>query len=181
MSKFICVRELPVTVKKDEHVIYAPNFVDEVHAARSRSRSKVTTPNMLKEIVGNAVSHYEAHYEFDVFAGIPYHQYEGIAIESNEQLSDLVVAMFKKHWPKMLDKYMTYHIQHRPAGTKLIYFNGPLGEAGVFSRFGIESVTQAEADELLGKKKDDGKKSKKKVEAKEQSEESVDDVVDDNA
>lgn len=165
MSKFICVRELPASINKNEHIIFAPNFLDEIHAARSASRSKLTTVNLLKQIVGNIANHYDTQLEFDVFAGIPYAQYDGIAIESNEQLSDLVVQMFKKHWPKMLDKYMNYHIQHRPVGTKLIWFNGPFEEAGAFARFGIEVVTQEEANQLLGKKEDVKKaKSKKKVE-----------------
>ncbi len=153
MSKFICVRELPESLKKDECIILAPNFVEEAHASNmKRSRSKVTTLGLLKEMVGNVANHYDLEREFDVFSDIPYSSYVGILVESDQQLGDLLLKMFKTHWPKMLDKYMDYHLRNRPKGIKFIFFNGPLGDTVVFGRHGIEAATKAEVDQVLSKK-----------------------------
>ncbi len=154
MSKFICVRELPETLRKDECIILAPNFIEEAHASSmKRSRSKVTTLGFLKEMVGNVANHFDLEREFDVFSDIPYSDYEGIFVESTEQMSKLVLRMFLENWPRMLDKYMDYHIKNRPRGVKYIFFNGPLSETSAFSRHGIEAASKAEVDQVLKKTK----------------------------
>jgi hypothetical protein len=153
MTRFVIVNEPPAKLKKDELVIKEPDFIEEIKLSKNRPASRgrqLTALNHLKSICGNIGELYdkldpENPEGFNHITGVPYARYVGIEYKDLNDLSKVVKTIFKKHHPKIFEKYLDKQIKARPARTKTIYFVGSADHAVVFLKNGLDAVL---ADEL---------------------------------
>jgi len=121
---------------KDEMVIDMPNFLSEIKAShRKASGKQVTSVHHLREIVTLIAEKYDR--DFNIYAGIPYSNYEGIAFKTDEDISNILMGVFNKHCPNLLTKAVEHSIKSRPINVKTIYFTGPESYLKVFFDNGI--------------------------------------------
>jgi len=142
MAKFVVVKEEPKNLKVGEIVISMPDFIEEIEAserfASKLGKRRLTSLFHLKNIAGNIGRAYDPE-EFNPISSIPYSRYEGIEFESAKDLSEKVVLrMFNKHHPQIVDKYLDKKIKTRPKDTKLIYFVGSNNHLTPFLENGID-------------------------------------------
>lgn len=157
MSKFVVVNEAPQNLSENEHVIYEPNFLDEIKNAdkftSKLGKSKVTTVNHLKSIMENIRINYDPE-GFDVIGGIPYSKYEGLPYESHEDLSEVVVKILKKHKPEIINKCLDKKIKSRPESTELVYFVGSEDKTQPFIANGVARTDAPKGQHKTIKKED---------------------------
>ncbi len=152
MTKFVVVEEKPKTLAKGEYVISMPDFLEEIAANKSKAQvMKLTAVNHLRSIAASVGQKYDPEH-FNAFAHIKPSLFEGIAYETDEDLSKIVTSMFKSCYPSIFEKAIEYEIQARPMGVKAIYFVGPWDYSGPFTKNGIDLATQEEVEVEMGRK-----------------------------
>lgn len=153
MLKFVRVKTAPTELKKGEYVISEPNFVPEIAACKKKKpRSKIMTTNYLREIVATIGMKY-ADEDFNALIHVNISQYVGSPCGTDSQTNDVVVKLFEKQYPQMLDNFVSYHIKQRPHGTNTIYFLGRPYSVAPFIANGIEEVLEKDLKEkkVVGK------------------------------
>jgi hypothetical protein len=124
------------SIKKDEMVISMPSFMEEIKAShRKASGKQVTSVHHLREIVTLISEKYDK--DFNFYARIPYSNYEGIAYQTDEDISKIMFNILSKHSPDLLTKVIDYSIKNRPVNVKTIYFTGPETYLKIFFDNGI--------------------------------------------
>jgi hypothetical protein len=150
--KFVCVKKAPTELRKHEHVIDMPNFLDEV---TSNSNHKGVTNVTRNKHLRNLVS--AVGYKYGPEGFNPYHvnisRYEGLGFKDDEELSGILVNLFTKEYPAIFDNYITKKIKERPTETKVIYFTGDFLKSRAFTEAGFELIKEKEVDVVLGLKK----------------------------
>lgn len=168
MSKFIIVNKTPAQLNKGEIVIAPPSFIEQIIALARRGGAvrNQTALNQIREILLAIENRYQI--DLNVYK-IPLSNYEGLAYESDEQLSSIITQLLNKERPEAFEKILEYNIKNRPYGTKLIYYVGRLQDTGPFFKSGIDMLEEKDLDEYLGKKpkKIVGKPAVTKAEAEE--------------
>lgn len=150
MSKFVCVKTAPATLRKGEIVLQSPDFLEQVRACSHKAaKKKVTGINHLRDILNAIRQKYDA--ELNIFK-IPLSQYEGLPFNDENDISKIVIRLVKKECPSVFQKVLEYNIKNRPHGSKLIYFVGDWGDTAAFTRNGIDSIEEKDVDEYLGLK-----------------------------
>ena len=155
MAKFVKVTEkdLPDTLSKDEFVISAPTFVEEVKACtKKKPKNGQLSPNYMREIAA-AIGDKYLNEDFNTLVDINVSRFRGIPIKDDEATSAAAVRMMSKSVPDILDRYVDYHIKKRPQGTKLIYFLGDHLFTDSFASNGIDELKQKDIPVYLGVKK----------------------------
>jgi hypothetical protein len=149
MTRFVVVKQVPEKLKKDELVIVEPNFVEEIKIAKNKPASKgrmLTTLNHLKSICGIIGELYDNYGPdnlegFNPITSVPYSRYVGIEYTDLENLSEKVIKpLFRRHHPRIFEKYIEQKVRGRSPRTKLIYFVGSQEHASTFLKNGIESM-----------------------------------------
>lgn len=152
MSKFVRVKTAPTELKNGEYVISEPTFVPEITAcARKKPRSKLMTINYLREIVATIGLKYAGE-DFDAITDVNISRYVGTPVGTDVQVNEMVMKMFDKQYPEMLEKFVDYHLKQRPQGTKIIYFLGKPALATEFIKNGIDEVLEKDLESYLGNK-----------------------------
>jgi hypothetical protein len=154
MTKYVRVREsdLPEKLSKEEFVIAAPNFLDEVKKCKGKMpKNGLTAPSILKELAATVADRYLSE-DFNVLNDVNVSRFRGIKIENEEQLNNILVRMMLKNVPNIFDAYVDKHIKNRPFGCKLIYFLGDHLHTGSFNQNGIDELKPKEVKSYLGKK-----------------------------
>ena len=152
MSNYVRVKEVPETLSREEFVIKAPHFYDFIEAARlKKPKNGITTVNYLRELV-SAIGGKFIGEDFDALREVNVSYHKGRNFSSAEDVNAILIDLFNKHYPQMLDKYVEYHIINRPIGTKVIYFLGTPANASKFLEYGIHEVFERDLDKTLGKK-----------------------------
>lgn len=152
MAKFVKVTELPKALGKDEYIVAAPNFVDEVNECYGRApKNQLTTANFMRDIAARVGDRYLDE-NFNTLIAINTSRFRGLPFESPEDVDGFAQKMLRKALPDIDDAYVDHHIKARPHGTKLIYFLGDHTQSGAFSANGIDEIKSKEIDTYMGKK-----------------------------
>lgn len=169
MAKFVSVKTVPATLRKDEVVLQSPDFLEQIRACSHRAAKRnLTGINHIRDIL----TLIQQKYEMDLqLLKIPFSLYEGLEYHDEKDLSRIIIRLLKKERPFAFEKVLEYNIKHRPYGAKLIYYVGDWGDTGAFTRNGIDSIEEKDIDEYLGLKPK--KVVGKPAVTKEQSEESA--------
>jgi hypothetical protein len=169
MSKFVSVKTVPATLRKDEVVLQSPDFLEQIRACAPRAaKNKITGLNHVRDILVAIQQKFELDLQI---LKIPLSQYEGLPFDDEKDLSGIIIRLLKKERPLAFEKVLEYNIKNRPYGAKLIYYVGDWGDTGAFTRNGIDSVEEKDIEEYLGLKPK--KIVGKPAVTKEQSEESA--------
>ena len=152
MAKFVTVDEAPEQLRKDEHVIEMPDFLEEIRLASARNTNKKgqLSPSFLRSIASMIAISYDK--EFDPLRQLKAHDYDGVGYENEQELSRIVLSALERDYPAIFDRYLEHKIKNRPFGTKLIYFVGPHSKSSVFYANGIDSIDLKDVDAFLGLK-----------------------------
>lgn len=162
MTKYVLVKDntLPENLSKEEYVIDAPSFINEIRECeRKRPKNNLITPNYLREIATLVGNKYDEN--FNAVTSIKPTLFKGRSFNNDDEVNSIVIEMFYKQYPVIFDKYVDYHIKQREFGTKLIYFKGDHLLTGSFSANGIDSAQFKDIEQILGKKKNTKKVTKK--------------------
>jgi hypothetical protein len=154
MTKYVRVKEsdLPENLTKEEFVISAPNFLDEIKKCKGKApKNGLTAASHLKELAAAVADRYLPE-DFDVLYSVNVSKFRGIKIENDLQLNNVLVRMLVKNIPGIFDAYVDKHIKNRPFGCKLIYFLGDHLHTGSFNQNGIDELKPKEVKSYLGKK-----------------------------
>lgn len=150
--KFICVKNVPEKLDKNEHVIEFPSFLDEVKAnSKKCSTDKITKSAHLRHILGDIGMKY-ADGNFSPYTDIRIHKYEGIPFNSDEELSRIIVNLLDNEYPKMFEYYISHEIQKRPKSTELIYFTGDFMYSAAFTNAGFQQIQEKDIETTVGRK-----------------------------
>lgn len=154
---------IPKHLNKDCIVIHGPDYTEQIAACKKkRPRNGLTTVNYLKEVIAAIGDKYFGE-DFNAVIGIKYSRFRGLPFENDGDVDEIVKRILQRSYPEATDRFMDYHIKHRPHGTKLIYFTGDHLETGAFALNGIDEIQPKEVNVYLGleKKKTVGKPFKK--------------------
>lgn len=153
MAKFTIVKERPENLEKDDFVIEAPTFLEEIRAnSRKAAKNSLTGVNHLRGITDTVAAKYDPE-GMSAFSVRP-HMYEGRRFTNDEELSAIVVDMFKQECPKIFTKYVEYQLRNRPKGTKLVYLvdTGLTGMVQLFQNQGLDQLEEEQKPKrIVGK------------------------------
>jgi hypothetical protein len=106
--------------------------------------NKLTSPNILRNIIATIISTYCEKPEFNVYTSFPVQNYVGIPFSNDQDIFQVLIRIFNAHFPEIYDRYLAYKIKQAPKGTTLIYIvNAPLRVEKVMTKLGIEKLTPA--------------------------------------
>jgi hypothetical protein len=148
---FTVVKNAPTELEKDEYIINAPSFMEEVQSCRlKRPRSGIMTANYIREILQAIGSKYIGH-DFSAATDINISNFINSPCENEEQAHASIMRILKQQYPQMLDAYIRYQLKQRPFGTRFVYYLGCNDQTGAFLELGFEHVL--EKDIVKSKKK----------------------------
>lgn len=161
MLKYTVVQQAPSELPKGTMVIRQPDFLDEIRkVAKFRGTSTVTTINYLRAIITEIAKKYAPL--MNIYRDINLSLYRGLAYNTDEEVSAIMVNIIKTQKPELFDLAVQYQVNNRPQAIKLIYFIAPdYTMTGSFMRQGIDIVQQDEVESYL---KGDKKSKKTKQE-----------------
>lgn len=153
MTKYVKVTEAPEELGKDEFIVKAPEFIEEINkCARRAPKNHYTTSNYMRD-VSAAIGDRYMHDDFSALMTVNTSRFRGIPFETPEDVNEIVKQMLGKSVPEVFDRYVDFHIKSRPIGTKLIYFLGDHTQSTPFTVNGIDEIKSKDVDVYLGKKK----------------------------
>lgn len=153
MSKFIRVKEAPKTLTGYEHIIYGPNFMEEVEAhSKRRPRGNVIGLNYLRDILILVCSHY-ADPTFEPISGFNLSNYKDRPSTTLEDDHKIVLDVITTQQPKILQNYLDKKIALRPLGTEVIYYVGSMALSARFIYWGIQEINAADLKKIQKDKK----------------------------
>jgi len=167
MAKFVVVDQAPETLEKGELVIKRPDFMEQIVANQKKApRNNLTAVNHLREIIQSVSTKYDS--ELNAMR-VKLVNYVGVPFKNNEELSAILVKIFKNEYPQVFDKVLDYQLQNRPANVKLIYYVGDFKGTTPFFKAGIDNIDEKDVEHYMtGKpKKTVGKPAITNEEAKE--------------
>jgi hypothetical protein len=152
MAKFVKVDKVPENLGKDEYVVHAPTFVDEVKECYGRApKTGTTTSNFMRDIAARVGDRYLDE-NYNTLIHVNTSRFRGQPFETPEDVDVIAKKMLRKSLPNIDDAYVDHHVKKRPHGTKLIYFLGDHTQTGAFTSNGIDEIKPKEIDTYLGKK-----------------------------
>lgn len=141
MSKFQVVKSAPKDLKKGEHVIDTPSFLDQVkfHASK-RPKNGLMGSYYLRMIVDSIGQAYDP--ENMTAYSVKAHNYEGRKFTSDEEAHAIVFEAIKNDYPAVFAKYLDKKIKARPSGTSTVYYvdSGLKGFREIFYQNGLSEV-----------------------------------------
>lgn len=150
MSKFVVVKQKPEELRKDEHVIEMPKFLDEIRSNATKApRNGLVGANHLRAIAGSIGEKYDQNL---TSWSIRPHLFEGRPFSTDEELSVIVLDMLASQYPTIVDSYLVDAVKRRPLGTKLVYFVGPFQKTMAFTMNGMDQIEEKDVDAYLGLK-----------------------------
>lgn len=137
MINYVRVSEAPKALKKGEHVIYKPNFLDEIRLAKGKSNANgLTTTGYLRNIFIEIGNKYDEN--FSAYSHVNLSNYIGIPFKDELELSKIVSKIVNQQLPDAIDKMIDNQIKKMPTDTKMIYYVADdLNNLGVFTRYRI--------------------------------------------
>jgi hypothetical protein len=168
--QFVRVKEAPAELRKDEYLINAPTFLDEVRACfNKRPRNEVMSINYLRELVAAVGAKYLPE-TFNAMTDVNVSQFKGTPCTSEVEANEILLKLFKREYPAALDAFVEYHIKKRPNGTKTILYLGTGDQSSVFLKLGFQEVLLKDLYKEEKPKKTVGKPAITKEEADKKSE-----------
>jgi hypothetical protein len=169
MAKFVVVQKAPDTLSKDEMVIGAPNFLEQIRLnARKAPKVQQTANTHLREILDAISLKFDP--ELNAY-GIRVVNFLGVPYADEAGLNAIIVSLIKAEHPQTLDKVLDFQLKNRPMNIKLIYFVGNLQDSTQFFAHGIDMLEEKDLESFLtGKSKRVGKSAVTKEEADARSE-----------
>lgn len=154
MAKLVLVTEAPATLGKEEFLINEPDFAEEIAASNFKATGrKLTSEIHLKQIVTLIRNKYDQDGELTpAMNKIAFSKYVGLPYNDPADLTAIVRNIFMKYCPVMLDRAVEFSIKNRPAGAKVIFFNGNKSHVPVFFRHGIPLTVDETAVPVTTKK-----------------------------
>ena len=151
MTKYICVAAVPAVLGKGEFVVTTPNFIEEVTQCRQKTPPRGLTTTVILHDLINSIGHkYEV--EFPGSGIFVLNDYKGIPFSSSQDLAKVVVLIFKRFYPKLIDSAIDFQIKRRPFGTQLIYFVGDHMDTTAFAANGVDAIEEKDIDVYMGRK-----------------------------
>lgn len=154
---FCRVKKAPASLNKDEYIIPAPDFKEQIAACeKKRPKTGTMTINYLRELIASTGMKYKGD-DFDPIREVNVSPYKGIPCENIDKINEELIRVFSEQYPAMLDAYVEYYIKNRPHGTRVIYYLGGPEQNGTFLKMGFEQVLERD----LSKKVQSKQQSKK--------------------
>lgn len=121
MSKFKVVEATPEDLKKGEHVIGKPSFMEQIalHSTK-KPRNGLTGSHYIRMIVDSIAQAYDP--ENMTAYSVKVHNYEGRKFTGDEEMNAIVVEMLTNDYPAVFGKYLDNKIKSRPSGTSMVYY-----------------------------------------------------------
>lgn len=168
--RFVRVKKAPAELKKDEYVVQAPSFLQEIKdCAKKCPRNGTMTINYLRELIARVGSVYSPE-DFNPITSVNVSYFKGTPCSTEEEANDILLKIFSTQFTPMLDAYVAHHLKQRPSGTKLVYFLGNGSQVAPFIKLGYEEVLEKDLDKT---KKIIGKPAITKEAAEKQKEDQV--------
>jgi hypothetical protein len=147
MAKFVVVKQAPERLEKGEMVISPPDFMDQVVAnIKKAPKYKQTAINHLREVLSSIAEKYDQ--EMNVFK-VRLLNYQGLAFNTNEDISAIVVKILRNEYPIIFDRYLAYQLKNRPMNTKLVYFVGDLNSSKPFYDAGLDMIDEKDIESYM--------------------------------
>lgn len=142
-TKYAVVDKAPVELKEGEIVLKPADFMEQILENKQKARrGNLTASNHLRYIAGSIGYKYDPKLEQ---VTIKPHLFIGRKFMDDKELSGIIVEMMKLQYPTIFQSVLDYEIKNRPAGTKLIYFEGTIGTTDIpFQLNGIDKITEDE-------------------------------------
>lgn len=154
MSKYVVVTpdQVPSPLRDGEWVINPPTFIEEIELAQNRRNNarKLTTAPYLRSIGNMIAIAYDP--TFNALTGLHAHRYTGREYNNVQELSLIVLDMFRNDYPVIFERYIDKKIKERPNRTKLVYYTGDPKDTAVFIQNGLDNMDVKEVDYYLGLK-----------------------------
>lgn len=118
--QYILVDSAPEKLKDNEMVVYKPTFVEQISQSKlRRGVKKLTTANALRDalmlitdVYDNTVNPYR----------ISLNEYEGLAYETDEDLSKIILKILNDNSIDLVTKAVDYHLKKRDLKVDTIYY-----------------------------------------------------------
>ena len=147
MAKFVVVNQAPATLEKGEIVIGQPDFMEQILANQKKApKHKQTAINHLREVLSSIAEKYDQ--EMNVFK-VRLLNYQGLAFNTHEDLSAIVVKILKAEYPRVFDKYLEFQLKSRPTNTKLIYYVGDFNTTKPFYDAGLDLIDEKDVESYM--------------------------------
>lgn len=147
MAKFVVVKEAPETLEKGEYLIAQPTFMEQIVANQKKApKHKQTAINHLREVLNSIGQAYDP--DMNVFK-IKLFNYEGLAFNTNEDLSAIVVRILQNEYPVIFDKYVEHQLKARPTNTKLVYYVGNFTTTTPFYNAGLDLIEEKDVEAYM--------------------------------
>lgn len=153
---FICVQNdfVPPSDGKHRHYqLTKPNYLEFVRPAFERSRTKVTELHMMRQIVEKIAM--EAYSDELYRPNPPYVDYEGLRVQSPEELEAIVAKIVNKYCPNALFYFLTKKIKQIPTDVEIVYFYGTYSESDALLKSGVGHLSGPEARKYMYEAKDE--------------------------
>ena len=147
MAKFVVVKQAPEILERGEIVLSQPDFMEQVVAnIKKAPKFKQTAINHLREVLTSIAEKYD--HDMNVFK-IRLLNYQGLAFNSNEDMSAIVVNILKNEYPIIFDKYLEHQLKNRPMTTKLVYYVGDLNTTKPFYDAGLDMIEEKDVESYM--------------------------------
>lgn len=140
--QFVRVKTVPTELRKDEYVVEAPTFLSEVQACfHKRPRTNAMSINYLRELVVACGAKYLSDDPtFNPMTEVNVADFKNTPCTTEEEANDILLKIFRKKYPRMLDAFVEHHIKSRPNGTRTVYFLGDGSQVGILLKMGFQEV-----------------------------------------
>ncbi|NJO52553.1 MAG: hypothetical protein HC840_27685 [Leptolyngbyaceae cyanobacterium RM2_2_4] len=136
MAKVIVVDKAPEKLDLNETVIQMPDFLEHINQfEKSLNRQTLTTVNNLRSIIAAIGADYDE--QFSVYRDVNLSKFQGREFNGLKELSEIVLEIFNKYYPRMIDQYIATKIRQRKSSVDTVYFVGPQEKLNVFTDFGF--------------------------------------------
>jgi hypothetical protein len=147
MAKFTVVKQAPETVGKGEIVLTQANFLEQIEQnARKAPKHGQTAVHHLREILNSIAEKYD--HDMNPM-GIKVFNYVGLAFNTNEDLSSIIVRLLKNEYPVIFDKVLAHQLKGRPINTKLVYYVGDFSSTKPFYEAGLDLLDEKDVEGYL--------------------------------
>lgn len=136
MANVVLVKEAPKELKENESVIEMPDFLGHIKQfSRSLHRQTLTTVNNLRSVITAIGADFDP--QFSAYRDVNLSKFQGREFNGLNELSDIIIEIFEKQYPRMIDMYLAAQIRKRKPNVELVYFVGPEEKLNVFQEFGF--------------------------------------------
>lgn len=136
MANVVLVKSAPKELKDNESIVEMPDFKDHISQfSKSLKRQHLTTVNNLRSIITAIGADYDE--QFSSYRDVNLSKFQGREFKDLDDLSAIILEVFNKYYPRMIDMYLASQIKKRKPNVEVVYFVGPKEKLDVFQQFGF--------------------------------------------